>query len=67
MSRYLRRTKPTVAGTVVRIGPPPTADRVALDRASWHVRLAGWNGGAAPGPAEPVGIVRPGWGQQAAA
>ena len=67
MSRYLRRTKPATPGRVFDVGPAPRAERGTLDHTTWHARLAGWNRPAAPSPAEPGRIVRPGWGRKAAA
>ncbi len=67
MSPYLGRIKPTVASAAVWGGPLPTAERVYLDHATWHAQLAGWNRQVAPSPAEPDRIIRPWWGQKAAA
>ena len=60
MSRYVRITKPTVAGRAGQTGPTPTADRFEIDHAASYARLAGSNGRAATPPILPGRVVRRG-------
>ncbi len=58
MSRYLRITKPTLPGRIGQTGPTPRADRFEIDYPTWHARLAGSNGRAAPIPVGSARVVR---------